>query len=70
VLFEMGEPYALACYCEGRAATREEISEAIQKGLPHLQATAALQGPKALAQVQRELQPFERLLETHLGPGI
>jgi hypothetical protein len=69
VLFEIGDPVAIRCYREGRAATRAEIEAAIAKGLPALRETAASQGPRALAALLAQLQAFEQLLETHIGEG-
>lgn len=39
-LFAMGEPSALLWFCEGRQATREEIVESIDSGLPLLRQSA------------------------------
>jgi hypothetical protein len=66
VLFDIGEPVAIRCYREGRAATREEIEAAIAKGLPTLRATAASQGPRAMTDLASQLQAFEQLLEAHV----
>jgi hypothetical protein len=68
VLFEMGEPTSLACYREGRAATREEIAAALAKGVPALRETAASQGPGAVAALLQQLRAFEQLLEAHVVP--
>jgi hypothetical protein len=66
VLLEMGEPLVVECYREGRAATRAEIAAAIEKGLPHLRATATSQGPRAVAALFEQLQAFECLLALHI----
>jgi hypothetical protein len=70
VLFHMGDPVAIRCYCEGRAATRAEVEAAIEKGLPQLRATAASQGPRAMAALLAQLQAFEQLLEKHIEEGV
>jgi len=36
VLYEMGEPVSMQWFCQGREATREEIIESIDSGLPLL----------------------------------
>src|SRR5262249_14908101 len=66
VLFEMGEPEVIECYREGREATRQEISAAIERGLPYLRETAMSQGPRAVAELLAQLKAFEQLLEAHL----
>jgi hypothetical protein len=59
VLFHLGEPLSIACYRDGRPATREEIAAAIDKGLPYpgltLAGTAASQGPQAVAALWAQL---------------
>ena len=67
VLFALGDPVAIACYREGRAATRAEITAAIERGLPYLRETAMSQGPAAMAALLQQLRAFERLLEAHVG---
>ena len=41
VLFEIGPPHEVYFFREGRQATRDEIMDAINKGLPYLRAAAA-----------------------------
>jgi hypothetical protein len=54
VLFQIGEPTELQWYAEGRTATREEILESIDTGLPFLEEAAAQDGPEACAQLGRQ----------------
>jgi hypothetical protein len=42
LLFEIGKPEQWFWYREGRSATREEVLESINSGLPFLRETAAL----------------------------
>jgi hypothetical protein len=69
VLFAIGDPVAIRCYREGRVATRAEVEAAIALGLPQLRATAASQGPRAVAALWEQLRVFEQLLEAHIGEG-
>ncbi len=39
-LIQMGEPSAVEWYCSGRKATREEVQNSIESGLPSLEAVA------------------------------
>ena len=48
VLFRLGDPESLSWWAESRTATREEILESINSGLPLLQSVAAEQGPDAV----------------------
>jgi hypothetical protein len=49
ILFRIGDPLALHWISEGRTATREEILESINSGLPLLREMADAQGPDAIA---------------------
>jgi hypothetical protein len=69
VLLAIGDPVAIRCYREGRAATREEVGAAVAKGLPALRATAQAQGPRAMTALLAQLQAFEQLLAQHIGEG-
>jgi hypothetical protein len=66
VLFSMGAPTHLACYRQGRPATRAEIAAAIERGLPSLRETARAQGPRAVADLLQQLKVFEQLLEAYV----
>ena len=63
-LFYLGEPIEAAWFAEGRTATRAEIDAAIAKGLPLLRSAAALQGPDAIEQMERQLRRVQPLLPT------
>lgn len=47
-LFYVGDPVSTAWYREGRAATRQEVLDSIQSGLPSLTEMAAAEGPTAV----------------------
>ena len=49
VLLSVGEPVEVTFYCEGRRATRAEIMESMESGLPILREIAAKDGTEALA---------------------
>lgn len=49
VLFDIGKPHAVEFYREGRAATRQEIIDSIESGLPALESLARQDGPAAQA---------------------
>jgi hypothetical protein len=62
VLFELGEPNAVFWYCEGRRATRAEVVESVDTGLPLLMAEAAKEGAEALFDLGRMTERFMPLL--------
>jgi hypothetical protein len=53
-LFDIGEPTDYRWFCRGRDATREEVMESIQTGLPILQEAAEAEGPHAVRQLQKQ----------------
>ncbi|HEY1447485.1 MAG TPA: hypothetical protein VGF33_03035 [Caulobacteraceae bacterium] len=63
-LFEIGEPSAVEWFCQGRAATRDEVIESLATGLPALQAQAELAPDPALASLElgRMVGEFVRYL--------
>lgn len=61
-LFRMGEPTHVAFYAEGRAATRDEIEESVNTGLPLLMEPAVSEGPRAVRELERMTTSFRRLL--------
>lgn len=63
VLFRLGSPTHLECWREGRFATRAEVNESIQSGLPLLQAEADSQGPDATAALARMITSANELLD-------
>lgn len=50
-LFSLGDPESLSWWREGRVATRSEIMESIETGLPNLQAMAEKDGPDAIEEL-------------------
>lgn len=55
LLFKIGEPEKLEWYAKGRRATREEIMNSIETGLPLLRDMAEKEGEKAVAQFDRQV---------------
>jgi hypothetical protein len=49
VLFQIGRPHGLLWFAEGRSATRAEILDSINSGLPLLREVAEKEGPDAVA---------------------
>jgi hypothetical protein len=62
MLFDIGDPESVSWWCEGRAATREEVQHSIDTGLPALEEIAAEHGE--LAALAREVKRAEALLPT------
>jgi len=63
VLFKLGQAFKLAWYCQGRAATRDEIMESINSGLPALRAAADRDPqPGAHEALDREIERGLRLV--------
>ena len=54
VLYRLGDPESVQAYCEGRRATRAEVVESIETGIPILREVAQRDGPEALAQLDSE----------------
>lgn len=61
-LIRIGEPQQIHWFAEGRKATRDEIMESIESGLPFLQNIAREDGPDAEAELVRMTKVLERLL--------
>lgn len=55
VLFNVGDPIQANWYAQGRAATRAEVMESINSGLPALREPAEAQGPRAVAALEKML---------------
>lgn len=53
VLFELGPAESHAWYAEGRTATRAEVLESFETGIPILRAAAEVDGPEAVAEVEQ-----------------
>lgn len=61
-LFDIGEPTHYQWYCRGREATRAEVMDAIESGLPVLQSAAEEDGPFAIRQLQRQYDQAMRFV--------
>ena len=61
-LFAIGDPEHVEYYAEGRRATREEILESMQSGLPGLMEPAVTEGPEAVAELERQCAKALELL--------
>jgi hypothetical protein len=62
-LFQLGRPFKLEWYTQGRPATRAEILESIESGLPILRETAAQQdGPAGVAYLETQIVDAMKLV--------
>ena len=61
VLFQLGRPIKVDWYAQGRPATREEITESVDSGLPLLLAEAKKQGIEAIRELARMHIEAEKL---------
>lgn len=61
-LIEVGEPNEVLFFKEGRKATREEVMESIDSGLPFLRDAAKQDGPKAEAFLEKQLSKALQLV--------
>jgi hypothetical protein len=62
LLFRIGAPIRVEWWCEGRAATRQEVIRSVQTGLPALQEIAEQDGPEAVAALRDQVVRFGRLV--------
>jgi len=62
ILLSVGEPIEVTFFCEGRRATRAEIMESMESGLPILREMAAKDGTEALALLDKQYAKALRLL--------
>jgi hypothetical protein len=62
VLFNIGEPYRMTWWREGREATRAEIDESIRTGLPALEERAVEEGPRACQALRAAVKRLQPLL--------
>jgi len=66
VLLTVGEPLELSFWCEGRAATRDEILHSVETGLPLLRETLQLEKEserdRAASELQQQIDNFMRLI--------
>jgi hypothetical protein len=66
-LFAIGDPVRVEFYSQGRHATRAEIIESIDSGMPHLRGLAALEGRAALADLDARYHKAMKLLPKYAG---
>jgi hypothetical protein len=50
-------------WAEGRKATRPEVEESVRTGLPYLFEMAGQEGPEAIAELEKQVKTFDRLVE-------
>ena len=62
VLFSVGDPDEVLFFCEGRKATRAEVLESIESGIPILREMAAKEGVDAERALERQLERALRLV--------
>jgi hypothetical protein len=62
VLFDIGDPVKVAWVCEGRAATRKEVMESVETGLPILLKVALQDGAMGVFELGRATERFLRHL--------
>jgi hypothetical protein len=63
VLFQLGRPFRVEWYKQGRAATRAEALESFESGLPILREVAQKNdGPEAMLLVENQITKARRLL--------
>lgn len=61
-LFDIGDPTSVTFYREGREATRAEVMESIESGVPTLLEFAEAQGRAAVVELRREVARAMELL--------
>jgi hypothetical protein len=62
VLFDLPDPLRVEWFCEGREATRAEVMESVETGLPLLLEPAARESPVACFELGRMTERFLALL--------
>jgi hypothetical protein len=55
VLFRLGDPIDLHWYTQGRAASREEVLESMESGMPLLKTIAEADGPEAVKMLNAQV---------------
>jgi hypothetical protein len=61
-VFRFGDPLRVTWWCQGREATRAEVQESIDSGLPALAEVAEAEGEAAVADLAAEVAAVGRLL--------
>lgn len=64
-LFVVGEPEQIEFFCEGRIATREEVLESVNSGLPSLIEVAKEDGPEAETELLNMTIRAMELIQEH-----
>jgi len=63
VLFKIGRPFKVEWYCRGRTATRGEVLDAIESGIPLLREAAEKHdGPEGIAHLETQITEARRLV--------
>jgi hypothetical protein len=62
ILFGLGAATSVTWWANGRAATRAEVLESVDSGMPILRDIAVQEGPKAVAQLDRQRLAIEPIL--------
>lgn len=62
VLFEVGEPIETLWFAEGRLATRREVLDSINSGLPFLVEVAKKEGMEAVSALEKQTENALRLV--------
>lgn len=72
ILFHIGAPAELLWLKEGRFATREEVTDAIDRGCPALREVAEAEGPEALAAFEKQLADAREMIakKSNFAPGV
>lgn len=68
IMFQLGDPERLSWWCRARPATREEIADSIESGIPLLRASAAEDGPEAVALLEKMYTAAQKLLPRATSP--
>lgn len=58
ILIRVGPAERVDWYCRGRAATRTEVMESVNSGMPELEQVSRAQGREAVAQLNRDFVSF------------
>ena len=70
ILMNVGDPIAVEWWREGRKATRAEILEAVDSGMPKLREMCDQEEPKDRAEAHLELQERYDWMVQHLVPAV
>lgn len=62
ILFHIGDPTEVLWFAKGREATRDEVLESINSGLPTLQEMAEQDGPRAVEHLTRQTEAAMKLV--------